>query len=52
MSDSNITAGSAENETALPGNDKTPHFNVIRNLSYYAELGSIALIYMNVAAGS
>jgi hypothetical protein len=52
MNDSNITAGSAKNEAVLPGNDKTPNFKVLRNLSYSAELGIMALIYMNYAAGS
>jgi hypothetical protein len=51
MNDSNITAGSAKNEALFPGNDKTPHFKVLRNLSYFAESGIIALICMNYAAG-
>jgi hypothetical protein len=52
MNDPDITAGSAKNEAVLPGNDKNPFFNVLRNLSYSAELGIIALIYMNDAAGT
>jgi hypothetical protein len=51
MNNCNITAGSAKNEAILPGNDKTPYFKVLRNLGHSAELGSIALIYMNDAAG-